>query len=244
MAHAMPQQVELPDAGRGWLKRYEAGPRRLRLWLLNRVVAWLRVPSLRAAPARCGDAARQLEQRRLVELAEREVRVPQVLQSGESELLLADLGPTLAARLRGAGQPRRLQLLAQAAEAIAATHARGACLGQPLARNITVDDAGRVGFLDFEEDPLEVMTLGQAQCRDWLLFAAGSVRHAGDASIADLAGALAVGLIQARPEVRVELADALHRLRPVGRLSAMLGKRARGIHLAIEALREGLRQGS
>lgn len=241
MAHAAPQQVELPDAGRGWLKRYEGGPRRLRLWLLNRVAGWLQVPCLRAAPARCGDAARQLEQRRLIELTQCQVRVPQVLQSGESALLLADLGPTLAARLRGAGQARRLQLLARAASAIAATHARDACLGQPLARNITVDDADRVGFLDFEEDPLEVMTLDQAQCRDWLLFASGSVRHAGDACAAELGQAFAVGLAQARPEVRAELADALHRLRPVGRLCAMLGKRARGIHLAIEALRASLR---
>lgn len=49
-----------------------------------------------------------------------------------------------------------------------------------MGRNIAIDSHGCVGFLDFEEDPGEVMPLAQAQAqaRDWLLFAAGVARHA------------------------------------------------------------------
>ena len=196
MAAEGPQQIAVPGQGAGWLKRYQGGARRWRLALLNGVVRLLRVPALQASPPRAGDDLRQLEQRRLEALAAKGVHVPTILRSGPGELLLSDLGPTLAARLLAGDTAERLRLLGETALAIAAVHRRQVCLGQPLGRNITVDDAGRIGFLDFEDDPLEVMTLAQAQCRDWLFLAAGSLRHARSVPTAELSRALSLGLIQ------------------------------------------------
>src|SRR5690606_20235183 len=93
-------------------------------------------------------------------------------------LCVSDMGRTLAAQLREtAGDAAATDALARAAvSAIAAAHARGAYLGQPLPRNMTFGADG-IGFLDFEEDPLEVMTLEQAQARDWVLFAFGMAKY-------------------------------------------------------------------
>ena len=56
-----------------------------------------------------------------------------------------------------------------AMEHLLLVHARGQYLSQCFARNIIVSDDFR-GMIDFEDDPLEVMTLEQAQARDWLIF--------------------------------------------------------------------------
>ena len=242
MAAEGPQQIAVPGQGAGWLKRYQGGARRWRLALLNGVVRLLRVPALQASPPRPGDDLRQLEQRRLEALAAKGVHVPTILRSGPGELLLSDLGPTLAARLLAGDTAERLRLLGETALAIAAVHRRQVCLGQPLGRNITVDDAGRIGFLDFEDDPLEVMTLAQAQCRDWLFLAAGSLRHARSVPTAELSRALSLGLIQAQPAVRAELAQSLRRLGWLGWISARLGRRARGLTVAIDGLLGALAQ--
>ncbi len=58
-------------------------------------------------------------------------------------------------------------------------HARGAYFGQPLPRNLTWD-GDKVGFIDFEEDPLEVMDLSEAQARDWLMFGYGVAKYYAD----------------------------------------------------------------
>lgn len=103
-----------------------------------------------------GGGAKQIEARRLAELGAQRVCVPRVLGESASTLLLSNLGDIFAAQLRAAdGDIARIDALTTAViDAIADTHARSAYLGQPLPRNITLDDSGRVGFIDFEEDPL------------------------------------------------------------------------------------------
>lgn len=221
---------------RVWLKSYGRGGRRARLYALDLAARRLGIPALRPPPHPGGSAACAIERRRLSELRAMRVRVPDVLGGNGRALLLSDIGETLASRLRQADAGTRVELVRAAARALAAVHARGGCIGQPLARNITVDGAGRIGFIDFEEDPREVMALEQAQVRDWLVFAAGVSRYF-DAPEHELAVILAEVLGEAAPMVRAEVGQASGRLSMVARIASRLGERARRIAGAIHALR-------
>lgn len=222
-----------------WLKHYSDQARRLRLWLLGVVVRWLDIAALRPPPR--GDAGhmRQTELRRIRQLHSEQVRVPQVLGEGEGYLLLSDLGETLSEQLRRAQPEVAEQLLSAAVRAIARVHRRGAYLGQPLARNITVDSEGQIGFLDFEEDPGEVMTLSQAQTRDWLIFCAGAARHLpfDEQRMGEL---IAEGLREESDEVLLGLDYSVHRLRFLPPLTRWLGRRAAGLGKALIGLRQAL----
>ncbi|MBX3726625.1 MAG: serine/threonine protein phosphatase [Xanthomonadales bacterium] len=227
------------DGQVAWLKRYEGGSRRLRLGLLDWCARRLGLAPLRPPPHRVGPAARDTEQRRIDELASQGARVPRVLGAGRDCLLLADIGPTLAALLRQADPDGADRLVADAAAAVARVHAAGGYLGQPLSRNIAIGPAGEVGFLDFEEDPAEVMPLAHAQARDWLVLAAGLGRHARQDAQTQ-AALLRPMLASGTAEVRGLLADSVARLRPVEFTADLLGRRASALSRAVRALRAAL----
>jgi tRNA A-37 threonylcarbamoyl transferase component Bud32 len=222
-----------------WCKHYGGGNRRLRLGLLDWVVRAIGVPVLRPPPRHAGDAGRRVEQRRLQALRAAGVHVPEVLAAGDGFLVLGDMGSTLAGRLRQADPDQAGHLLAAAAQALAEVHASGLYLGQPLARNITLDEAGRIGFLDFEEDPGEVLSTAQAQARDWLVFAAGVARHA-PSDEERLARTIGHALVRVPPEARGLLATSVGRLGFLRPLTARLGRRAAGIGMAVASLQRAL----
>lgn len=218
-----------------WLKRY-GRPRRVRLWALSATVRLLGLPCLRPPPHRGGQGAMEVERRRLGELRAAGIRVPDVLAQGAHCLILADLGDTLAMRLRRADADEAERLLAAAVDAIAGVHARGECLGQPVARNIAVSREGEaIGFIDFEEDPRESMSLAEAQARDWLLFVSGVVRHLPfDEDV--LARWLAPAFRAEQPQTRDALARVVRRLAFVRWLAAPFGRRASGLSTALHSL--------
>lgn len=226
-----------------WHKRYGGGSRRLRLKLLDWVVRGLGVPVLRPPPRHAGDAARRAEQRRLQALRASGVQVPEILSAGDGFLVLGDMGSTLAARLRQVDPEEAGRLLASAAHEVARVHAAGLYLGQPLARNITVDEAGRVGFLDFEEDPGEILPVPQAQARDWLVFAAGAARHAPFDDVW-LARTLRPALEGVPEEARGLLRSSVERLGFLRPLTARLGRRPAGIGKAVASLQRALAGGA
>lgn len=230
------------DGDVAWLKRYGGARRALRMRAMDWTALRLGVIPLRAPPRRVGADGRRVEQRRLTELASIDANVPRVLASGEDCLLLSDMGQTLAERLRRSGPEEARTLVARAVEAIAAVHARGGYLGAPVARNLTVDAQGRIGFIDFEEDPGEVMPLPDAQARDWLVFSAGVSRHV-PFDEGELAELLAAGLRHAPPPSRGALANAVQRLSFLRRPTAWLGGRAAGIAKALDSLGRAVRQG-
>lgn len=224
-------------AGRdAWLKAYaQDDGRRLSLGLLDALARRLDIEALRPPPHPGGGAAKRIEARRIGELAALGVRVPRVLGEGDSTLLLSDLGTTLAAHLRAAEDACAVDALTtRVIDAIAAAHARGAYFGQLVPRNITLDDSGRVGFIDFEEDPLEVMSLPQAQARDWLLFAFGMAKYY-DGRTDVLAGLLSAALQQA-PDVAAH-AGRVGRLGRLARTLGRLGRSARQIAHSILVVR-------
>src|SRR5699024_6608423 len=97
-----------------WCKFYKTPPRTrhivTRVW--NRITDRLDVWPLRSPPgARAGEAAKQLELRRIRELDAQGVPVPEVLGEGANMLLLGDMGPSLSSRLKQAGGPQETDAL-------------------------------------------------------------------------------------------------------------------------------------
>ncbi|WP_337054559.1 serine/threonine protein phosphatase [Pseudoxanthomonas sp. USHLN014] len=168
----------LIDGRQAWLKHYrDGGSRLLSLGALKFIADKLGIDPLRPPPHHVGAGALDTEARRLSELAAQRVHVPEVIGRGRASLVLSDNGKSLASWLRNARDDAQCdQLVRLALEAMAKAHAQGAYLGQPLPRNMTYDGQ-RIGFIDFEEDPLEVMNLAQAQARDWLMFGYGVARY-------------------------------------------------------------------
>lgn len=166
------------EGRQAWLKRYGDGASRvLSLGALDFIASRMGMGPLRPPPHRVGAGALDTEARRLAELAAQSVHVPQVIGRGRDSLVLSDNGRSLAGWLRDARDDAQCDhLVGLALRAIADAHATGAYFGQPLPRNMTFDGQ-RIGFIDFEEDPLEVMDLAQAQARDWLMFGYGVSRY-------------------------------------------------------------------
>lgn len=220
-----------------WLKAYEGGDsRKLGLGILDAIARGLDIEALRPPPHPGGGEAKQIEARRIAELEAQGVHVPRVLGEGASTLLLSNLGDTFAARLRAAGGDAAQidALTSTVIDAIADAHARGAYFGQPLPRNITLDDSGRVGFIDFEEDPLDVMSLPQAQARDWLMFAFGMAKYYDGRT--DVLADMLARVLQREPEVAAH-AGLVGRLQGFAQRIGWLGRSARQVAHSILVVR-------
>lgn len=224
---------------RVWLKLYPEGERALSLGVLAACARLLGVAALRPPPHPGGARAREVEARRLAQLHAQGVNVPAVLGQGKRCLVLADTGRSLAACLKESDDAGRDRLVRQVLADMVATHRGGACFGQPLPRNMTWDGT-RVAFLDFEEDPLQVMDLAQAQARDWLLFGHGFARHY-LARREALAALLAAAFADEPVRVRTILHGACRRLSWLGRVAAPLGRSGRELALAIAVLEQAAR---
>jgi len=215
------------EGQRAWLKQYGQGSRAFALGLLNFVARRFHLDALRPPPHRGGDAAKTTEARRLGELHAQGVNVPMVLGSGRATLVLGDNGQSFNTCLREADNAGRDRLVASAMHAIAAAHARGAYFGQPLPRNLTWDGEN-IGFIDFEEDPLEVMDLAQAQARDWLMFGYGVAKYYADRP-QDLQAMMAEAMDGVQAPVREHAHAVTGRLQRFARASLKMGRSARAL---------------
>lgn len=148
---------------------------------LNAVAQLVGVPILRAVPVHGGAASQAVEIRRLTALHAAGVPVPEVLHVAPDYFVMRWLGgehlaAALSERVSGA-----FQLWRMAAQAVLEAHRRGQYLSQCFGRNVIVDTAAGTprfrGFIDFEDDPLEVMPLHEAQVRDWLIYLQSTLWH-------------------------------------------------------------------
>ncbi len=178
--------------------------------VLNALARLLGVDYLKAVPVHGGARSQAIELMRLRALEASGIRVPQVLHVAPDYFVMRYLGATdLALTLREQGM-RAFPLWRAALEQLLAVHAAGQYLSQCFARNMIV--SGRFeGLIDFEDDPLEVMTLVEAQARDWLVFLQSSLWNlAAPAEVLDKAlGEVLAG--EAAP-VRAMLGHAARRL--------------------------------
>ena len=137
---------------------------------LMNALAWMAgVPYLKAVPVHGGARSQNIEVMRLNALKSAGLPVPRVHHVAPDYFVMAYLGSNdLARSLREQG-PQGFDLWLAAMEQLLLVHARGQYLSQCFARNIIVSQSFE-GLIDFEDDPLEVMSLVEAQARDWLIY--------------------------------------------------------------------------
>ncbi len=191
-----------------------------------------RVPVLRAVPAHGGAHAQRTEVARLRKLAQAAVPVPQLLHVEDDFFVQRYLGASrLDALLRC---DEALLWWQRGLQCLVELHARGQYLSQAFARNF-IAQGETLAMIDFEDDPLEVMSLEQAQARDWLAYLHSSARlirvhlQAQQAVVIDR---LSTELARERSPVRELVVHATRRLRWLQRLPARDGRGWRR-HVAI-----------
>jgi tRNA A-37 threonylcarbamoyl transferase component Bud32 len=200
--------------------------------LLNGFARLAGLPLLRAAPAHGGARAQQIEVLRLRQLAAAGVPVPQVLHVEAEFFVQSYVGEQ---RLDALLQlPEAALWWQRGLRALVDLHSNGQYLSQAFARNFIASGDALV-MIDFEDDPLEVLPLHQAQARDWLAYLHSSARELRSHSAAQQAAAidtLRAELAREAVPVRALVAGTAQRLRWVQRLQAGDGRGWRR-HVAI-----------
>lgn len=167
------------DKGTFWLKK--AAPARgiFRYHALNLFSWLLRLPLLKAVPQPGGKQAIANEINRLQSLKNDGVLVPEVWASDCGWLLIGDVGQSIVKSMKqnSNNQQYRRVLLKKCLNAVNSLHQKDQYLSQGFARNMLLDERSeQIAFIDFEDDPLEVMTLAEAQARDLLLLVNSTAR--------------------------------------------------------------------
>lgn len=211
------QRVEVFDTAVG--KVIVKGQRPLRSPGRHRVLSALArlvgVPFLRAVPVHGGAAAQAVEIRRLQALAAAGAPVPRVLHVAPDHFVMSWLGGKHLAAVLSARHPAAFALWQEGARALVRVHAAGQYLSQCFGRNVIVDESSELprlaGMIDFEDDPLEVMTLAEAQVRDWLIYLQSTLWDLA-VPVAQADAALDMFMAMERAPVRALFAQASRRL--------------------------------
>jgi hypothetical protein len=216
----LPQQTKAVashrfGAERVWIKK--AGPRHgmMRYRAQAVISAVLRLDVLTPVPNPGGEAALVIEARRLYQLSLAGLRVPAVLAQQTDGLMISDLGESgrpavvLQERLDQAAAAGPASLLAVWNEGLAAidlVHSRDAYLSQAFDRNLVQCPDGAIGYIDFEDDPGETLSLAECQARDWLNYLHSTAMLVDAASPHAAAAHWHRALADASDEVRERLA--------------------------------------
>ena len=240
-----PIATYLPEGEQLWLKKAGARNSMARYRLMGGLARLLRLPVLTPVPNLGGGQAIATEARRLRELAALSIHVPELLAVQPDALLLRHLGvpgmptPSLANEMRDAvpaGSHAVLALWQQGLAAIGQVHAANGYLSQAFARNMVRCADGAVGFIDFEDDPGEMLSVALCQTRDALCFAHSSALALHEAGAMASARPLwKAWVAQGSPAMQAALAQSTNRLSALRHLPASrrLGRdlqRARAAH--------------
>ncbi|QFY62085.1 serine/threonine protein phosphatase [Rhizobium grahamii] len=161
------------SSGAVWIKRY--GTERASRWVsLQRMLANLiKAPFLRPSPLLGDEGMAAREMRRVAQFSAQDVPTARVLYSSGAAIVFTDVGDTVDRQLHHVLNNDPVahdNMLVHCAAELGRLHSKGLCHGRPYPRDMFLKD-GRVGFMDFEEEPDRVMPLEVAQARDiWLLF--------------------------------------------------------------------------
>ena len=182
---------------------------------LNAAARLIGAPLLQAVPMHGGAKAQQTEVARLQALHGAGAPVPRVLHVGPDHFVMQWLGAEHLGTLLQGGHPHAVRLWREAGDALVRLHGRGQYLSQGFARNLIVDTAASppvlAGAIDFEDDPLDVMSLPEAQVRDWLAYLQSTVWTL-PLSTAQIDAQLDAWLLHEGAPVRQQFADAARRL--------------------------------
>lgn len=153
-----------------WVRKAGRRNAAWRYALLGMVTKPLRLGVLKPVPNLGGEKAVATEAHRLRELKAAGVKVPELLAQQPDALMIGNLGGIqLDTQIEQEAKGRHLTAWTAGMDAIADVHAKGQFLSQAFARNMMIA-GGTVGFLDFEDNPAEVLTLAECQSRDWLCY--------------------------------------------------------------------------
>lgn len=181
------------SSGRVVVKRQRPARSVWRERLLDLLARLVKLPMLGPVPAHGGARGQAIEVERLRALDAAGVRVPRLLHVEPAFFVMEHVaGPTLVERI-AAGDAEASVLWRLGLDMLCDVHGRGQALSQAFARNVIVAADG-LAMIDFEDDPLEAMSLDEAQARDWLLYLHSTAWHfpaaLADALHADLGAAL------------------------------------------------------
>ncbi len=206
------ETIDTPDAGRIVVKGQRPA-RSPRLYTaLNTCARLLGVPYLKAAPLTGGAASQATEVARLRTLRAAGVRVPQVLHVADQWFAMQWLGTWPLAVVLRRRELHGGALWRAAGNEMLYIHRAGQYLGQAFARNMMVGDDRRLaGMIDFEDDPLLVMSLEDAQARNWLEYVHSTMWLA-PLPLPEMDDALDAWLTGETPGVRQRFAHACQRL--------------------------------
>ncbi|MDP9838578.1 tRNA A-37 threonylcarbamoyl transferase component Bud32 [Neorhizobium huautlense] len=166
------QAVSL-SCGTVWIKRHGDKGRRAIVAVQTALASALRLSFMRPSPAETGEGMVQRDLRRMGRFSEQNIPTADIIYTSANAIVLSDVAPTVE---RSLGQLRKIDpaahddLLVFCSAELGRLHGAGLCHGRPFPRDMFVKD-GRLGYIDFEEEPEAVMPLATAQARDlWLLF--------------------------------------------------------------------------
>jgi hypothetical protein len=161
-----------------WLKLSVPQPPAWRYQLLAGMARLLQHPAMQPVRPHGGMAGIRNEARRLNALAVAGLRVPQLLAQNDHWLLISDIGRKSLETLIRRGDPDvQLEYWQHGAGYIQQAHQAGQYLSQAFARNLVWSPEHGLGAIDFEDDPISVMSLTQAQIRDWLPYFFSTAIH-------------------------------------------------------------------
>lgn len=207
------EMLELPE-GSVVVKGQRPGRGPWRFRLMAGLARCTSNPLLKPVPAPGGSEAQATEVRRLQALSQAGVLVPEVLHHGDGFIVLRRIhGDALQDRFTGS--PRvALQAFVMGLDGLLDLHRRQQYLSQAFARNILVQghQAGhRLWYIDFEDDPGQVMDLADAQARDLLTYLLSAV-WISRAPRAGLMAAWTSAAHEAQPEVVARVRRAVQGL--------------------------------
>lgn len=217
----------LANGEKVWVRRAGARNPAWRYRVLGGVAKLLNLGVLTPVPNIGGDIGIRTEAARLATLSAAGIAVPALRARTEDALMLSRAGShTLQREWRRAIEENDRELLLQrwqlGLDAIADVHARGHYLSQAFARNMMFNKASAsIAFIDFEDDPGQVMPLSLCQARDWLCYLQSGARIMETGGVLPEAARLwQQTLAREEAAVRAPVAQALRRLRPLRHLKA------------------------
>lgn len=168
------------DGSKYWLKKSIPAKGFFRYHMLNLFSKMMRLSLLKAVPQPGGQQALETEVRRLTELSKAGFLVPKIICKDTHFLLLEDIGESVVDEFKSYhDEPSTIRnLFVGCLSAIKQLHKQDMYMSQGFVRNIlkTSSQPLQFGFIDFEDDPLTVMSLAEAQARDLLLFVNSTAR--------------------------------------------------------------------
>lgn len=172
------------DGQRLWVKTIKHSKKRIGHRVQKLLAKLIPLRMLRVTVNEGGLSALKSEISRLDSFRKNGIHAPHVLYHTDTQIIMTDAGIVLQDVLDGeTDEKKRHELLARAARILAEIHQKHLFHGRPYMKDFIYDRKTKtLGFIDLEEDPLQVMSAEEAQARDVWVFLAGVSSYVPDGS--------------------------------------------------------------